>query len=199
MLSMRNLTFVSTFVASTFVASTFVASTFAVVFLIGAGEASAQHYHAGHAPVYASGYPQQSHYNRVIVTHDAVPGHYRRAHPRAHPPAYPYVRHSAAPLPYQPVPGYRYRRTQGYAGQGAVPARRTVHRSAYGARGKVRNMRAAPKQAVAPQRRASKASGKAGGKAGNKAGRVIRAEAEVRIIGNDQMTIRLFRKRPQTR
>jgi len=165
--SMRKLTFVATLAVA----------TLAVVFLTGLGGASAQYYEPGYAP----GYPQQGRYNRVIVTHDAVPNHYRARDARR---AYPYVGPSVAPLPYQPVPGYRYRRTKGHAGRVVAPSHRAIYRSAR----TVRSKRVAPRHVAAPQRRAS-----------GKVSRVIRAEAEVRIIGNDQMSIRLFRKRPHTR
>jgi hypothetical protein len=154
------------------------AATFAFALLTSLGGASAQYYEPGYAPGYAVGHPQQSRYNRVIVTHDAVPPDRRRA--------YPYVRPSVAPLPYQPVPGYRYRRTRGHVARVAKPAYRATHRA-----GQTMHVRRAAKHVAAPQRRSSAA--------GKKTSRVIRAEAEVRIIGNDQMSIRLFRKRPGSR
>jgi len=172
MLSMRNLTFLASLAAA---------------FLFSVGGASAQYGGSG----YGWGPPQHGHYNRVIVTHDAPPRVHRRA--------YPYVRHSVSPLPYQPVPGDRYRRSRGYAPRMVAPAPRMTHRPAYS----VRNKHSTSRYAPAPQRRAashatSHATSRATSRAG-KTSRVIRADAEVRIIGNDQMSIRLFRKRPATR
>jgi hypothetical protein len=161
-------------------------ATAAAALLSGVGGASAQYYEPGNAPAYAHGYVQQPHANRVIVT--------RRPMPAGYGPAYPYVRQSATPLPYQPVPGYRYRRVRGHARAVAVrraaprpPAYRTVHRSGQAMHVK----RGVARHAPTTQRRSVNL--------GNGTGRVIRAEAEVRIIGNDQMSIRLFRKRPATR
>lgn len=180
-----------------------VAGGIAVVMSVTA--AAAQVYGQAYAPApgYPAGYvpppPQVQGYNRVIITDAPMPPNLGRP--------YPYTG-GAQPgvlvMPYQPAyapPRHRVRKARH-----AVPAAhaRRVHPKSVKTPSRElmaelkkkpsRIKRVAVEDAtgtvpVAPQRHRAASAGN------SKDVRVIHAEAEVKIIGNDQMSIRLYRKR----
>ena len=182
-----------------------------------AATAAAQGYAQGYAsPGYPAGYvpppPNVQGYNRVIITDAPMPPDLGRPYPYtggAHPGVLVMPPQSAQnPASYAPP---RYRARKSVARKHARP----VAPAAQSRRMEPR--RATPKSAKAPSRElitelkkkrikqiaVEDATGtipaaphhRAAPSGHDKGVRVIRAEAEVKIIGNDQMSIRLYRKR----
>lgn len=158
-----------------------------------AAAASAQTYYPVSGPVYIQepGRSQPTYYNRVVVTQDPMPRDLGRR--------YPYMTGTqpgivTVPSAYAPRPHHRVRRAaRPTAKPMTKPANPPALVKELKQRPRIRSIAIEDTTGAipsAPRHKAGKAS------RANAGERVIRAEAEVRIIGNDQMSIRLFRKRP---
>jgi len=184
-----------------------------IALLLSAVAAAAQVYPQGYAPApgYPAGYvpppPQVQGFNRVIVTDAPMPPDLGRPYP------YAGGAHSGV-LVMPPQPGYappRYRVRKSVQGSARKHARHAA--PAMPARRASKSMKAPSRELIAElkQKRSrikriavEDATGtipvapsrhRAVSADHGKDVRVIRAEAEVKIIGNDQMSIRLYRKR----
>lgn len=179
--------------------------------MLSAATAAAQGY--APAPGYPAGYvpppPNVQGYNRVIITDAPMPPDLGRPYPYtggAHPGVLVMPPQSAhAPAYYPP----RYRAHKSVARKHArpvAPAAQSRRMTPKTAKAHSRELIAELKKKRIKQIAVEDATGtipaaprhRAASTSHDKDVRVIRAEAEVKIIGNDQMSIRLYRKRGAT-
>lgn len=165
--------------------------------MLPATAALAQNYRPVYGPVYVQepGQPQPTYYNRVIVTQEPMPPDLGRPYPYTSNAQPGIVVMPPAPA-YAPPPRGHHR-----VKRAAKPAAGPVARRAapeliteLKKRTRIKSVAVEDTTGAIPQQPAPPSRHKAG--KADVSERVIRAEAEVRIIGNDQMSIRLFRKRP---
>lgn len=172
-----------------------------VAVVLSAATAAAQIY--APAPGYPLGYvpppPQVQGFNRVIVTDAPMPPNLGRPYPyagAAHPgvlvmpyqPAYAPPRHRARKAARHAAPVAQSRRAHPKSAKASSRELITELKKTHPRIKRIAVEDATGTSAAPPRHRAASAGN-------DKDVRVIHAEAEVKIIGNDQMSIRLYRKR----